>query len=116
MTLRVRWLGRVPYREALAVQQALFTYGIEDHLLLLEHPHVFTHGPRADLAINVLVDPAEVGAELVSVKRGGDVTYHGPGQLVGYPVVNVPNSMGAAEHVCAIQRVMVAPPEGGSAA
>ena len=108
MTLRVRWLGRVPYREALAVQQALFQNGIDDHLLLLEHPHVFTHGPRADLAINVLVEPAAVGAELVSVKRGGDVTYHGPGQLVGYPIVNVPNAMGAADHVGAIQRVIVA--------
>ena len=108
MTLRVRWLGRVPYREALAVQHALFTNGVEDHLLLLEHPHVFTHGPRADLAVNVLVDPASVGAELVSVKRGGDVTYHGPGQLVGYPIVNVSNSIGAADHVCAIQRVIVA--------
>ena len=108
MTLRVRWLGRVPYREALAVQQALFTNGVEDHLLLLEHPHVFTHGPRADLAVNVLVEPASVGAELVPVKRGGDVTYHGPGQLVGYPIVNVSNSIGAADHVCAIQRVIVA--------
>ena len=108
MTLRVRWLGRVAYREALAVQQALFQYGAGDHLLLLEHPNVFTHGPRADLAVNVLVEPASVGAELVSVKRGGDVTYHGPGQLVGYPVVNVPNAMGAADHVCAIQRVIVA--------
>ncbi|MEY2521943.1 MAG: lipoyl synthase [Ilumatobacteraceae bacterium] len=108
MTLRVRWLGRVPYREALAVQEALFTNGVEDHLLLLEHPHVFTHGPRADLAVNVLVDPASVGAELVSVKRGGDVTYHGPGQLVGYPIVNVSNSIGAADHVSAIQRVIVA--------
>ena len=76
-------------------------------MLLLEHPHVFTHGPRADLATNVLVDPTSVDAELVSVKRGGDVTYHGPGQLVGYPIVNVPNSMGAADHVCAIQRVIV---------
>ena len=107
MTLRVRWLGRVPYREALAVQTAIFTYGVEDHLLLLEHPHVFTHGPRADLAVNVLVDPASVGAELVSVKRGGDVTYHGPGQLVGYPIVNVSNSVGAADHVGAIQRVIL---------
>ena len=97
--LRVRWLGRVPYREALAVQQALFDHGARDHLLLLEHPHVFTHGPRADLATNVLVDPASVGAELVAVKRGGDVTYHGPGQLVGYPIVNVPNSLGASDHV-----------------
>lgn len=108
MTLRVRWLGKVVYREALAVQQALFDNGREDHLLLLEHPHVFTHGPRADLSVNVLVDPASVDAELVSVKRGGDVTYHGPGQLVGYPIVNVPNSLGAADHVCAIQRVIVA--------
>ncbi len=108
MTLRVRWLGRVPYREALAVQEALFTHGTEDHLLLLEHPHVFTHGPRADLAVNVRVDPASVGADLVAVKRGGDVTYHGPGQLVGYPIVTVSNSMGAADHVCAIQRVIVA--------
>jgi lipoyl synthase len=107
MTLRVRWLGRVPYREALAVQQSVFRHGTDDHLLLLEHPHVFTHGPRADLAANVHVDPASVGAELVAVKRGGDVTYHGPGQLVGYPIVSVPNSMGASDHVCAIQRVLV---------
>ena len=86
--LRVRWLGRVPYREALALQTALFERGRGDHLLLLEHPHVFTHGPRADLASNLLVEPESVGAELVAVKRGGDITYHGPGQLVGYPVVD----------------------------
>jgi lipoic acid synthetase len=105
--LRVRWLGTVPYREALAVQQQLFANGTQQHLLLLEHPHVFTHGPRTDLTRNVLVDPAQVGAELVSVRRGGDVTYHGPGQLVGYPIVTVPNSLGAADHVCAVQRVLV---------
>ncbi|MEA3185832.1 MAG: lipoyl synthase, partial [Ilumatobacteraceae bacterium] len=108
MTLRVRWLGKVPYREALAVQEGLFLHGMEDHLLLLEHPHVFTHGPRADLAVNVLVEPSSVGADLVAVKRGGDVTYHGPGQLVGYPIVNVANAVGAADHVCSIQRVIVA--------
>ena len=107
MTLHVRWLGRVPYREALALQQAMFEHGTEDHLLLLEHPHVFTHGPRADLAANVKVDPASVAAELVSVKRGGDVTYHGPGQLVGYPIVNVPNALGAGDHVRAIQHLIV---------
>ncbi len=107
MTLRVRWLGRVPYREALAVQEAMFSHGVEDHLLLLEHPHVFTYGPRADLAVNIRVDPATVGADLVPVKRGGDVTYHGPGQLVGYPIVNVPVAIGAADHVGAIQRLIV---------
>jgi len=107
MPLHVRWLGRVPYREALALQQAMFERGSGDHLLLLEHPHVFTHGPRADLAANVKVDPRSVDAELVGVKRGGDVTYHGPGQLVGYPIVNVPNSLGAGDHVRAIQELIV---------
>ena len=85
--LQVRWLGRVPYREALAVQDAIFAGGRGNHLLLLEHPHVFTHGPTADLAENLLCDPAEVGADLVRIRRGGDVTYHGPGQLVGYPLL-----------------------------
>jgi lipoyl synthase len=107
MALHVRWLGRVPYREGLAVQQALFDHGREQHLLLLEHPHVFTHGPRADLDLNVKVRPESVGAELVRIKRGGDVTYHGPGQLVGYPIVNVANALGAGDHVCAIQRLIV---------
>ncbi len=108
-TCAVRWLGtgsRTARRSRCS--RPCSTNGVEDHLLLLEHPHVFTHGPRADLAVNVLVDPAAVGADLVSVKRGGDVTYHGPGQLVGYPIVNVPNAVGAADHVCAIQRVIVA--------
>ena len=105
--LHVRWLGSVPYREALALQHALFEHGRADHLLLLEHPHVFTHGPRADVAANVRVSPSAVDAELVSVKRGGDVTYHGPGQLVGYPIVNVRNSLGASGHVCNIQRLIV---------
>ena len=107
VTLHVRWLGRVPYREALALQQAMFERGTGDHLLLLEHHHVFTHGPRANLATNIKVAPSAVGAELVSVRRGGDVTYHGPGQLVGYPIVNVANALGAGEHVCAIQRLIV---------
>ncbi len=95
MTLRVRWLGRVPYGEAMDLQTALFAYGAEDHLLLLEHPHVFTHGARAELHKNVLVDPASVGAELVAVNRGGDVTYHGPGQLVGYPILTLTPKWGS---------------------
>lgn len=105
--LHVRWLGRVPYREALALQQAMFRHGTHQHLLLLEHPHVFTYGPRTDLAANVKVTPESVDAELVAVKRGGDVTYHGPGQLVGYPIVNVPNSLGASDHVAAIQQLVI---------
>jgi lipoyl synthase len=92
--LRVRWLGRVQYADALALQHGLFRHGSDDHLLLLEHPHVYTLGVRARPE-HVLQDPAEVGAELVRVDRGGDVTYHGPGQLVGYPIVNVPLGPGA---------------------
>src|SRR6056297_3934702 len=105
--LRVRWLGTVPYREALAVQAALFGHGTDQHLLLLEHPHVFTHGRRADLATNLRCEPAAVGAELVAVKRGGDITYHGPGQLVGYPILAVDNRLGAADHVCDVEGLVI---------
>ncbi|MEX2625811.1 MAG: lipoyl synthase [Ilumatobacteraceae bacterium] len=105
--LRVRWLGRVPYREALAVQTALFEHGVEQHLLLLEHPHVFTHGRRADLEHNLRCVPEAVGADLVPVDRGGDITYHGPGQLVGYPIVNVGSRFSAAEHVHGIEQVVI---------
>jgi lipoyl synthase len=87
--LHVRWLGRVRYQDAWALQHGLFDEAVDDHLLLLEHPHVYTLGVRADPA-HVLVDPASVGAELVPTDRGGDVTYHGPGQLVGYPILHLP--------------------------
>ena len=91
--LRVRWLGTVPYAEAHALQRGLFAAGSDGWLLLLEHPHVYTLGVRAD-PDHVLVDPASVGAELVRADRGGDVTYHGPGQLVGYPILTVPGKRG----------------------
>ena len=81
--------------------------GREQHLLLLEHPHVFTHGMRADLEHNLKCEPAAVGAELVPVKRGGDITYHGPGQLVGYPILNVDNRLGAAAHVCGVEGLLI---------
>jgi lipoic acid synthetase len=97
----------VPYREALAVQSALFDHGKEQHLLLLEHTHVFTHGPRSDLAANLRCDPAAVGADLVAVKRGGDITYHGPGQLVGYPILSVDNALGAAAHVHGVEQLLI---------
>ena len=105
--LRVRWIGRVAYREALELQTALFENGSESHLLLLEHPHVFTYGPRAELDKNLRCDPAEVGADFVSVKRGGDITYHGPGQLVGYPILNIDNRIGASQHVCQVEQLVI---------
>ncbi|MGH9212070.1 MAG: lipoyl(octanoyl) transferase LipB, partial [Acidimicrobiales bacterium] len=97
MTLRVRWLGRVPYAEALAVQRAFHQQSADDHLMLLEHPHVFTWHRPAHLE-HILVPPASVGAELARTDRGGDVTYHGPGQLVGYPIVSVPQRPSAYVH------------------
>lgn len=110
--LRVRWLGTVPYREALALQQGLFSRGApDDWLLLLEHPHVYTLGVRADPA-NVLVDPVTVGAELVRTDRGGDVTYHGPGQLVGYPILTLPGKGGGGmadtrSYVWSVEQVLI---------
>lgn len=94
--LRVRWLGTVPYREAWSLQQALHadpSGSGEDRLLLLEHPPTYTLGRNAD-ASNVLVAPESVGAELLEVDRGGDVTFHGPGQLVAYPILTLPTKGG----------------------
>jgi lipoic acid synthetase len=101
--LRVRWLGRVPYAEADALQRALLERGADDYLLLLEHPHVYTLGKAADPA-HVLVPPASVGADLVRTDRGGDVTYHGPGQLVGYPIVSLPEWRAGQRDVVAYVR------------
>jgi len=91
--LRVRWLGRVDYDDAWALQKGLHFQSPDNHLLLLEHNHVFTLGARGDMA-NILVDPDKVGADVRKVDRGGDVTYHGPGQLVGYPVLTVAGKRG----------------------
>ncbi|MDA8237672.1 MAG: lipoyl(octanoyl) transferase LipB, partial [Chloroflexi bacterium] len=92
--LRARWLGRIAYREAWALQQALAAARAagdldEDQLLLLEHDAVLTLGRHASEA-HVLALPellAARGIEVVRVERGGEVTYHGPGQLVAYPIV-----------------------------
>jgi lipoic acid synthetase len=89
------------------LQQALYKAGGAEYLLLLEHPHVYTLGVRA-IPEHVLVDPESVGAELVHADRGGDVTYHGPGQLVGYPILNVPMGLRAVPaHVHAIEQLVI---------
>jgi lipoic acid synthetase len=105
--LRIRSLGTVPYHEATALQHALARKAEDDYLLLLQHPHVYTLGAHADDR-HVLVDPAAVGATLERTDRGGDVTYHGPGQLVAYPIVTVPDhvSSGAA-HVHRLERLVI---------
>jgi lipoyl synthase len=105
--MRVRWLGRVPYREAWALQRAVSRGSVEDYLLLLEHPPVYTLGANGDLD-HMLVDPASVGAEMVGVDRGGDVTYHGPGQLVGYPLLTVsPGPQHGPTHVRRVEQVII---------
>ena len=107
MTLRVRWLGRVRYSDALALQRGLFRAGPDDWLLLLEHDHVYTMGVSARPE-HVLVDPASVGAELVKADRGGDVTYHGPGQLTGYPIWTVPLGPSAIpDYVHGVEQVII---------
>ncbi len=100
------------YRDAHALQHGLFARGApDDWLLLLEHPHVYTLGSRGDTS-HVLVDPASVGAELVRSDRGGDVTYHGPGQLVGYPILSVPARRGGGmadtrAYVCGVENLLI---------
>ncbi len=105
--LRVRRLGTVGYEEAYALQRALAERARDDYLLVLQHPHVFTLGVRADPA-HVLGDPGAVGAELVRTDRGGDVTYHGPGQLVVYPIVTVPDRLSSGrDHVHRLEQVVI---------
>jgi lipoyl(octanoyl) transferase len=94
-TCHLRWLGLIDYREAWDLQrelaQARRAGEIGDTLLLLEHPHTYTIG-RGGTADHVLVDAAclaRIGATVYEVDRGGDVTYHGPGQLVGYPIIDL---------------------------
>jgi len=92
-TLVASWLGRIDYRRAWALQRELVEAraadSIPDQLLLLEHPAVLTLGRHADERF-VRASIAELearGIELIRVERGGEVTYHGPGQLVAYPII-----------------------------
>ena len=93
-SLRIRWLGRTRYRDSYALQRALVG-SPHDWLLLQEHDHVYTLGVRTDRS-NLLGSALTSGAEIETVDRGGDVTYHGPGQLVGYPVVTIPGHNGGS--------------------
>jgi lipoyl(octanoyl) transferase len=93
--LRVRWLGRIAYRDAWDLQHRLVRARasglVPDQLILLEHDPVLTLGRHADEA-HVRATPKELrrrGIEVIRVERGGEVTYHGPGQLVAYPIVRL---------------------------
>ena len=112
--LRTGYLGRVPYAAAEALQlrlrEALLSGEGADHLLLLEHPSVFTLGRNAR-AIDVVADQEWLQRRGVSVHesdRGGQATYHGPGQLVGYPIVDLkPDRRDVRRYVRDLEEVLV---------
>ena len=109
-----RYLGSVPYGEAHELQKQLVEKRkadeIPDTFLLLEHPHVITLGRAADRT-NILADEAmraQFGVELHETGRGGDVTYHGPGQLVGYPIIKLqPGRQDIRRYVRDLQEVLI---------
>ena len=114
--IAVRRLGLVSYGEALEAQRELVEArraGREgDLLLLLEHPHVITLGARSGTArANVIATPErlrELGVELLETGRGGDVTYHGPGQLVAYPILDLrPDRQDVYRYVRDLETVMI---------
>jgi lipoyl(octanoyl) transferase len=112
--LHADFLGRVPYAEAEELQKSLreaVKRGDEpEHLLLLEHPHVFTVGRNARAA-DVMAGREWLhsrGVQVAPCDRGGQVTYHGPGQLVGYPIVNLsPDRRDVRRYVRDLEEVLV---------
>ena len=113
--LAVRRLGLVPYARALELQRTLVedrkVGRIPDTLLLLQHPHVLTLGVKKDGGQHVLATAerlASLGVDVIETGRGGDVTYHGPGQLVGYPILDLnPDRRDVHRYVRDIEDVMI---------
>jgi len=114
--IEVRRLGCKPYVEALALQRALVDQRqrgeVDDLLLLVEHPHVLTLGVRGDGGrSHILATSAELASRGVDVEetgRGGDVTYHGPGQIVGYPILDLkPDRCDVHRYVRDLEEVLI---------
>jgi lipoyl(octanoyl) transferase len=113
--LEVQRLGIVSYADGLELQRSLVEERkagrIPDTLLLLEHPHVITIGVRKGGAANIVATPArlaEIGVDFFETGRGGDVTYHGPGQLVAYPIFDLrPDRQDVHRYVRDLEEVMI---------
>ena len=112
----VRRLGLVPYAEALALQKQLVEERrqglIGDVLLLVEHPHVLTLGVRGDGGRSHILAAPEIlqsrGVEVHETGRGGDITYHGPGQIVGYPIIDLkPDRCDVHRYVRDVEEVLI---------
>lgn len=111
-SLRATWLGRVPYLDGWRTQEAVASRvraGGPDRLLLLEHDPVYTIGRRGTTD-HLIAPPSELrrnGASVYRVDRGGDITYHGPGQLVGYPVVALGERPDLVAYVRALEGALI---------
>lgn len=114
-TLAVRRLGLVSYADGLELQRRLVedrkADRIPDTLLLLQHPHVLTVGVKKDGRSHILATPdrlSSLGVDVFETGRGGDVTYHGPGQLVGYPIIDLnPDRRDVHRYVRDLEEVMI---------
>jgi lipoyl(octanoyl) transferase len=113
--LDVRHLGVLSYPDGLALQAELVQQrragAIPDTLLLLQHPHVLTVGVKKDGRANILAPPDRLdalGVEVFDTGRGGDVTYHGPGQIIGYPILDLnPDRRDVHRYVRDLEEVMI---------
>lgn len=114
MILKVLFLGKCEYREALEIQYKLLEKRqkgeIEDTLIIVEHPPVITLGNQAVKA-NIIVSEEylkQQGIDIIETNRGGDVTYHGEGQIVGYPIVDIKNAkIGVRDFVNGLEEVFI---------
>ena len=112
--LNVRWLGKLPYSEAYDLQLGLHRSvsqedSKDDYLLLLEHNNVITSG-RSSKENNLLVSKGqlhELGIEYFETDRGGDITFHGEGQLIGYPIIRLSDPKKILPYVRSLENVLI---------